>query len=721
MPRCAPMVTEDPKGQTAALPGATEPDPPRRSLAELIARSPQGIEPARIVAWACQVAAELDSLHDSSSCHGNVDARSIEIGPDGTARLARAEPGGDERGLLLGALPGAARRDVHDLAAATYQALSGSPPGDDPSPIPGVTVQVNLALLAALGRDAAARPATAGQLASMLRGGPVAVRSRPRAPRAALSAATAVGCMAIAAALWWWIESPADGPLTGSAPAPAPTAPSVVQPTLAGDAPASALAQELRAVESRLRADTARRRWEATAAQCPAILSEDLRVVAANLAAAASSAAVLMEQGGHEQAQHAFEHAADGLCRLLEDDRDVRLAADSAWEAWEAALRAAPPAWSDDVARETAAAAQALAAEAEEACQAGRFRSAAPLYQQAAARMGEATLRDPAPAPDPAPGVVDAAKPAPRTTSLAGAAAVAGVAPPAPLAPPVAPSGARAVLVNSLSQTLVYIVPGAFRMGCDPGDDGADTCGPRHSVQLRHGFYLGRVEVTRGQFAAFVGAAGYLTTAERAGWALGLDESGRWQRVPGMSWRNPGFTQTDSHPVVCVSADDTEAFCLWIGGREGRRYRLPTEAEWEYACRAGGLTAWSWGDSPTAAEPRCNGADAAWVKRFPGSDAFDWNDDHCFTGPVAAFTANDWGLFDMHGNVQEWCQDAYAPYSGEDAVDPVAAASESSGAIRVLRGGSFASAPTGCRAAQRDAAPPDASLVTTGFRVVMDP
>jgi formylglycine-generating enzyme required for sulfatase activity len=527
--------------------------------------------------------------------------------------------------------------------------------------------------------------------------------------------------MAIAAALWWWIEGPAAGPSPGpplgSAAARGPES-SMVQSPLAVEASSSSLAQELHAVESRLRAETARRRWEATAAQCPAVLCEDLRVEAANLAAAASIAAALLEQGRHEQAQSAFEHAADGLCRLLDDDRDARLAADSAWEVWAAAMRAAPPAWVDDVARETAAAAQALADEAGEACQAGRFRSAAPLYQQAAARMGEASLREPATAPDLAPGPEEAASPDERNASLAEAAPVAGVAPPAP---PVAPSGASAVLVNSLSQTLVFVVPGAFRMGCDPGEDGADICGPQHSVQLSHGFYMGRVEVTRGQFAAFVGAAGYLTTAERAGWALGLDESGRWQRVAGLSWRNPGFTQTDSHPVVCVSADDAEAFCLWIGGREGRRYRLPTEAEWEYACRAGGLTAWSWGDSPTAGEPRCNGADDSWAQRFPGYDAFDWNDGHGFTSPVAAFTANDWGLFDMHGNAQEWCQDIYAPYSGEDAVDPVGAALESSGASRVLRGGSFASLPNGCRAAQRDAAPADASLVTTGFRVVMDP
>ncbi len=650
------MVTDDSTGQeTAAPPGATEPEPPRRSLAELIAGSPQGLEPARVVAWACQVAADLESLHGSGSCHGRVDARSIEIDPDGTARLVRIEPGGDERGLLLGPLPGSARRDVYDLGAATYQALCGNRPGGDPAPIRGVTVQVNLALLAALGRDAAARPATAGQLASMLRGGPVAVRPRSRAPTAALSAATAVGCMAIAAALWWWIESPSQGP-AGTAHALSPeSAPSVAQPPLAGDAPVGGLARELLAVEQRLRAEAARRRWEATAAQCPAVLTEDLRVEAANFAAAASSAAALLDQGRHEQALQAFEHAADGLCRLLEEDRDMRLAADSAEEDSQAA------------------------------------------------------------APDPAPVVEDAPEPAPLPASLAGAS------PPAPLPPPAAPSRASPVLVNSLSQTLVYVVPGAFRMGCDPGEDGADTCGPQHSVQLSHGFYLGRVEVTRGQFAAFVGAAGYLTTAERAGWALGLDESGRWQRVVGLSWRNPGFTQTDSHPVVCVSADDAEAFCLWIGGREGRRYRLPTEAEWEYACRAGGLTGWSWGDSPTAAEPRCNGADAAWVQRFPGSDAFDWNDDHCFTSPVAAFSSNEWGLFDVHGNAQEWCQDAYAPYSGEDAVDPVADAGESSGATRVLRGGSFASGANVSRAAQRDAAPPDASLVTTGFRVAMDP
>jgi formylglycine-generating enzyme required for sulfatase activity len=543
-------------------------DPARRPLVELIDRSAEPIDPARVVEWVAQAAENLDALHASGVCHGAIGAASIEIDAGGKAKLASPASGGGERGLLLGSAPVSAARDMRDLAGAAYAILGGGPPAPEPAPIRGITVQVNLALLAALGPDAASRPATPGQFASMLRGGPVAFRpprSPSRAPPALLGTVTALAAIVVAAALWWWVG---DGPAASGEPA-------VAQPLLA---------QELVDVESRLRAEAARRDLEATAAESPPDLP-------------------------------------------IEDD-------------------------------------------------------------------GEA-----APAPEPAEEPVAADPP-----------------PDPPADPPAEPAS---VIVNSLSQTLVLIAPGSFRMGPAPGES-ADDGAVRHSVRLSRGFYLGRVEVTRGQFAAFVGAAGYLTSAERAGWALGFDEAGRWQRVAGLSWRNPGFPQGDNQPAVCVSAEDAEAFCLWIGGREGRRYRLPTEAEWEYACRAGALTAWTWGDSPTAGEPRCNGADASWALRFPGSESFAWDDGHQFTSPVALFPANDWGLFDMPGNVQEWCEDGYAPYSPEDAVDPVGAAGDGSASTRVLRGGSFASPPAGCRAAERDAAPPSASLVTSGFRVALD-
>ena len=278
------------------------------------------------------------------------------------------------------------------------------------------------------------------------------------------------------------------------------------------------------------------------------------------------------------------------------------------------------------------------------------------------------------------------------------------------------------IRVNALSQTLILVEPGEFEMGSPHGEPLRDEGEWQHTVRIARAFWISRVEVTRGQFASFVNETRYVTDAERAGWSHGLGPDGRWRQIDGTNWRDPGFTQSDSHPVVCVSFHDALAFSRWLSDREGGTYRLPTEAEWEFACRAGSLTAFAWGDDVFDEMPRTNAADKAWTDQFPEAVGFRWRDECVFTSSVGRFPANAWGLFDMHGNVAEWCLDHYVSYGVEAVVDAVDPEAMSTGdpAPRVMRGGSFAATPAQCRVAHRDAGPPGSSFVTVGFRIVME-
>ena len=227
---------------------------------------------------------------------------------------------------------------------------------------------------------------------------------------------------------------------------------------------------------------------------------------------------------------------------------------------------------------------------------------------------------------------------------------------------------------------LVLIPEGTFLMGSPDGDPYARSDEKTGASRAdRHPFYLGACEVTVGQFRAFVDATGYSTKAEtrwqgrrRSTTGSGRNSSGS----PSLNWRNPGFRrpQADDEPVVQVCWDDATAFCKWLSQREGVHYRLPTEAEWEYACRAGSQSVWSFGDDPDAL------CDYAWFKRNAGST----------TQPVGRKRPNPFGLYDMYGNVWEWCKDRYTPsYADDHGIDPKGPSEEKP--ERVLRGGSWGS------------------------------
>jgi formylglycine-generating enzyme required for sulfatase activity len=256
-------------------------------------------------------------------------------------------------------------------------------------------------------------------------------------------------------------------------------------------------------------------------------------------------------------------------------------------------------------------------------------------------------------------------------------------------------------LGGGVRMDLVHVKPGTFTMGGTEAltESWQKDERPPHQVTITKGYSLGKYEVTRGQFAAFVKATSYKTDAEKIGKAGGRPANGGWTEIAGLNWQNTNFTQADDHPAVCISWNDAKSFCDWAGKKSGRTVRLPTEAEWEYACRAGTKTRWSFGDSEGAM------GEYGWYDKNSGMQ----------TQPVGRKRPNAWGLYDMHGNVWEWCEDWWGPYSG-DAKDPLGPAS---GSERVVRGGCWVYGAIPCRSAFRGDDVPSMRNSHVGFRVCL--
>jgi formylglycine-generating enzyme required for sulfatase activity len=280
-------------------------------------------------------------------------------------------------------------------------------------------------------------------------------------------------------------------------------------------------------------------------------------------------------------------------------------------------------------------------------------------------------------------------------------------------------SGALPSFTNKLGMKFLRIPAGEFVMGSPPTEPDRLTNETPHHVQITRAFWLGETTITFGQFSKFVEATGYRTAAEQAGVSHGAWNvaAGRWDTRPDGSWKNPGFAQNEKHPVVCVTWHDANAFCEWLGARENRRCRLPTEAEWEYACRAGTTTAFPWGDNPDDGAGRANGDDATAKNIFTIFPAFNWSDGFIYTSPVGTFRPNSWGLYDMIGNTLQWCGDRFGTYPPGAVTDPMGAAN---GGERVLRGGAFVYGPARCRCAFRGRNSPGFENFYIGFRVVLE-
>ncbi|MFH1024246.1 MAG: formylglycine-generating enzyme family protein [Planctomycetota bacterium] len=222
---------------------------------------------------------------------------------------------------------------------------------------------------------------------------------------------------------------------------------------------------------------------------------------------------------------------------------------------------------------------------------------------------------------------------------------------------------------NSIGMTLVWIPPGEFMMGSPDNEPGrGEDEGPQHKVKITKGFYMGATEVTQAQWKAVMGD-------------------------------NPSNFKGDDLPVEQVSWNDCQVFLKKFSDKEGKTYRLPTEAEWEYACRAGTTTRFCFGDDD-------GGLGAyAWFYGNSGNQ----------THAVGTKKSNAFGLYDMHGNVWEWCQDRFGAYPSGDVTDPTGA---TSGSDRVLRSGSWFGTPEFCRSACRVRGDPAIRSNICGFRVV---
>jgi formylglycine-generating enzyme required for sulfatase activity len=269
---------------------------------------------------------------------------------------------------------------------------------------------------------------------------------------------------------------------------------------------------------------------------------------------------------------------------------------------------------------------------------------------------------------------------------------------------------------------LVLIPAGEFLMGSpsnEPGraDDEDDTPGPGGSpvaITIAKPFAVSRSEITRGEYAAF--AADTRRSADGGCFA----RSGALKLDPALSWRDPGFPQDDRHPVVCVNYDDARAYAEWLSKRAGVRYRLPSEAEWEYAARGGASirARYFFGDGVEDLCAFANGADATahegnadWVVA-PCRDGFAW------TAPVGSFRPNGFGLRDMIGNVWEWTSDCASDSLSQAARGgPADCAPDGN---RILRGGSWSDPPDRLRLAARIAGPPAARDQIVGFRLVRE-
>ena len=266
---------------------------------------------------------------------------------------------------------------------------------------------------------------------------------------------------------------------------------------------------------------------------------------------------------------------------------------------------------------------------------------------------------------------------------------------------------------------MVFIQGGTFQMG---SKDGESDEKPVHSVTVSN-FYMGRYEVTFEEFSSFINTTGYKTDAEKDGWSW-IWTGSTWEKKNGVDWRSDATGKARSakdnkHPVLHVSWYDAVAYCNWKSKQDGFQevytinaknvtanwnangYRLPTEAEWEFAARSRGKDQkWAGTSSESQLTTYANGRGE--------SDGFK------YTAPIGSFKANDLDLYDLSGNVWEWCWDWKADYSKNSSTNPKGPTTDAS---RVLRGGYWSNAPASLRCANRNRSTPDFRNNIVGFRL----
>lgn len=295
---------------------------------------------------------------------------------------------------------------------------------------------------------------------------------------------------------------------------------------------------------------------------------------------------------------------------------------------------------------------------------------------------------------------------------------------------------------------MVAVPAGSYRMGSTKDRALSDFETPRHEVRIGAAFAVARMEVSRGQFAAFVRETGY-AAFQGKGCDVLRHADLQWVRDDSRDWRDPGFEQGDDHPAVCVSWEDAKAYAGWLAQKTGKNYRLLSEAEWEYAALAGSRGPLPWGEDDKAACKHANVWDETYEKerglprradRSQGAGSgpsfrdasgsalkekrgVDWfreshwcADAFAFTAPGGKYAANAFGLHDMIGNAWEWVEDCLnATYSG--APDDGSAWLSGNCDLRILRGGSWSSVPADARAVQRFLRQKPTRRNDMGFRV----
>lgn len=262
---------------------------------------------------------------------------------------------------------------------------------------------------------------------------------------------------------------------------------------------------------------------------------------------------------------------------------------------------------------------------------------------------------------------------------------------------------------------VMQVIPaGIFTMGHDGGEQGRYE-GPPHRVTIETPFLMAETEVTHGQFSAFVSATGYQQDVGCNVWPKGTLDFDK------ASWRNPGYETQPNFPAACVSWRDAQAYIAWLSNLSRTTYRLPTEAEWEYAAAAGSTADFPWGKD---LEDGCSHAN--WYD-ISSAGTFRWENSICDDGhngpaPVGSYQANAYGLYDMIGNVWEWTQDCYVLPYPQSHVTAKATELPNGAACdrRTVRGGSWMTRPSRNRIHFRGRDPENTRYFMFGFRLARD-
>ena len=258
-------------------------------------------------------------------------------------------------------------------------------------------------------------------------------------------------------------------------------------------------------------------------------------------------------------------------------------------------------------------------------------------------------------------------------------------------------------LEPNINVELVWVAPGTFIQGSPETELGREPDEIQHRVTISKGFYIGKYPITIEQFQSFVNQTRYKTEAER-GTSGGFGWNGQdLVQSPEFDWRNPGYPSSKSHPVTIITLEDAQAFCKWLSSKSKMKLQLPTESQWEFACRAGS------GERTYAGDTDEHIDEIAWTKvNALGAQS------------VGGKRPNSLGIFDMCGNVSEWCLDIYGKYPATNQTDPVATVPDAGEKPRnVLRGGSWNRDRRRARSAARFRSDPKSRNADIGFRIVV--